>query len=52
MVESRCTWDGLVDGLAATELTLDELRELDSAASQTTVHGARYPEELEKMTGR
>ena len=39
-------------GAAAIELTLDDLREIDSAASQITVHGARYPEELEKMTGR
>jgi len=39
-------------GAAAIELTLADLREIDSAASQITVHGARYPEELEKMTGR
>ena len=39
-------------GAAAIELTLDDLREIDRAASQITVHGARYPEELEKMTGR
>ena len=39
-------------GAAAIELTLDDLREIDSAASQITVQGARYPEELEKMTGR
>jgi len=39
-------------GAAATELTLADLREIDSAASQIMVHGARYPEELEKMTGR
>ena len=38
-------------GAAAIELTLDDLREIDSAASQITVHGARYPEELEKRTG-
>ncbi len=39
-------------GAAAIELTSDDLREIDSAASQITVHGARYPEELMKMTGR
>ncbi|MGD0950405.1 MAG: aldo/keto reductase [Candidatus Binatia bacterium] len=39
-------------GAAAVELTYDDLREIDSAASQITVHGARYPEELMKMTGR
>ena len=37
---------------AAIELTADDLREIDSAASKITVHGARYPEQLEKMTGR
>jgi aryl-alcohol dehydrogenase-like predicted oxidoreductase len=39
-------------GAAAVELTSDDLREIDSAASKITVHGARYPERLEKMTGR
>ena len=39
-------------GAAAIELTADDLREIDSAASKITVHGARYPERLEKMTGR
>lgn len=34
------------------ELTPDELREIESAASKLTVHGARYPEHLEKLTGR
>jgi aryl-alcohol dehydrogenase-like predicted oxidoreductase len=37
---------------AAIELTPDDLREIDRAASQVTVHGARYPEQLERMTGR
>jgi len=37
---------------AAVELTSDELREIDRAASQVTVQGARYPEHLEKMSGR
>jgi len=39
-------------GAAAVELTSDDLREIDSAASKITVQGARYPEQLEKMTGR
>jgi aryl-alcohol dehydrogenase-like predicted oxidoreductase len=39
-------------GAAALELTADDLREIDGAASEIKVHGARYPEHLEKMTGR
>ena len=39
-------------GAAAIELTSEDLREIDQAASQVTVHGARYPEQLERMTGR
>jgi aryl-alcohol dehydrogenase-like predicted oxidoreductase len=39
-------------GAAAIELTAEDLREIDDAASQVTVHGARYPEKLEQMTGR
>jgi len=39
-------------GAAAIELTPEDLREIDSAASQITVHGARYPEAFETMTGR
>ena len=39
-------------GAAAIELTPDDLREIDSVASKITVHGARYPEKLEQMTGR
>src|SRR2546427_2878716 len=38
-------------GAAAIELTSDDLREIDSAASNITVAGARYPEELERRTG-
>jgi hypothetical protein len=30
----------------------DGLREIDSAASKTTVQGDRCPEQLERMTGR
>jgi aryl-alcohol dehydrogenase-like predicted oxidoreductase len=39
-------------GAASVELTPDDLREIDSAASKITVQGARYPEKLEQMTGR
>jgi aryl-alcohol dehydrogenase-like predicted oxidoreductase len=39
-------------GAAGVELTSDDLRDIDSAASKITVLGARYPERLEKMTGR
>ncbi len=39
-------------GAAAIELTANDLREIDSAASNITVQGARYPEKLEQMTGR
>jgi len=39
-------------GGAAVELALDDLREIGSAASKITVQGARYPEELERLTYR
>jgi aryl-alcohol dehydrogenase-like predicted oxidoreductase len=39
-------------GAVTVELTSDDLREIDSAASKITVQGARYPENLEQMTGR
>jgi aryl-alcohol dehydrogenase-like predicted oxidoreductase len=39
-------------GALAVELTPEDLREIDSAASKITVLGARYPERLEQMTGR
>src|SRR6516165_6591895 len=35
-------------GAIDVELTNDDLREIESAASQITVQGARYPEQLEK----
>jgi aryl-alcohol dehydrogenase-like predicted oxidoreductase len=38
-------------GAVAVELTPDDLGEIESAASQIEVQGARYPEELERMTG-
>jgi len=37
-------------GAADIELTADDLREIESAASKITVEGARYPEKLERMT--
>ena len=39
-------------GAAALELTPEDLREIDRAASQIEVQGARYPENLEQLTGR
>jgi aryl-alcohol dehydrogenase-like predicted oxidoreductase len=39
-------------GAAAIELTPDDLRDIENAASGIAVQGARYPEELERMTGR
>jgi aryl-alcohol dehydrogenase-like predicted oxidoreductase len=39
-------------GAAAVQLTPDDLREIESAASKIAVQGARYPEKLEQMTGR
>jgi aryl-alcohol dehydrogenase-like predicted oxidoreductase len=38
-------------GAAAVELSSDDLRDIDTAASKITVQGARYPEKLERMTG-
>ena len=34
------------------ELTPEDLREIENAASKIEVQGARYPEKLEQMTGR
>ena len=39
-------------GAAAVTLTPDDLREIDRAASEITVHGERYPEHLQQMVGR
>jgi aryl-alcohol dehydrogenase-like predicted oxidoreductase len=39
-------------GAVSLELTLQDLRDIDDAASKITVQGARYPEKLEQMTGR
>jgi aryl-alcohol dehydrogenase-like predicted oxidoreductase len=44
----------LEENLAAVaiELTPDDLRAIDRAASEITVHGARYPEKLQQMINR
>jgi aryl-alcohol dehydrogenase-like predicted oxidoreductase len=39
-------------GAASVELTPEDLRDIESAASRLTLQGARYPEHLERMTGR
>jgi aryl-alcohol dehydrogenase-like predicted oxidoreductase len=39
-------------GAVSVELTPDDLRDIENAASKITVQGARYPEKLEQMTGR
>jgi len=39
-------------GAQAVELTPDDLREIESAASRITVQGARYPEHIERMSNR
>jgi aryl-alcohol dehydrogenase-like predicted oxidoreductase len=39
-------------GAAAVELTADDLREIDEAASKITIEGPRYTEEQAKMVGR
>ena len=39
-------------GAAAVELTAEDLRQIDNAASKIAVQGARYPEELQKLVGR
>ena len=39
-------------GAVSVDLTPEDLRDIDSAASKITVQGARYPEKLEQMTGR
>ena len=39
-------------GAVVVELTPDDLREIDNTTSQITVQGARYPENLNRLTGR
>ena len=38
-------------GAMQVELTPDDLREIENAAAKITVQGARYPEELDRVTG-
>jgi aryl-alcohol dehydrogenase-like predicted oxidoreductase len=39
-------------GAAAVELTPDDLRDIENAASKIRVQGARYPEHIERMSNR
>ncbi len=39
-------------GGASIELTPDDLREINAASDKITLHGARYPEHLQKLVGR
>ena len=39
-------------GAVDVELTDDDLREIDSAASKIKIIGSRYPENIEQVTGR
>jgi aryl-alcohol dehydrogenase-like predicted oxidoreductase len=39
-------------GAASVQLTPEDLRELEGAASKITVQGARYPDQLQKLVGR
>lgn len=39
-------------GAAGIAFTADDLLEIENASSQITIHGNRYPEHLEKLTGR
>jgi aryl-alcohol dehydrogenase-like predicted oxidoreductase len=39
-------------GAISIDLTSDDLRDIDNAASRIAVQGDRYPEKLEQMTGR
>jgi aryl-alcohol dehydrogenase-like predicted oxidoreductase len=39
-------------GAVDVELTPHDLREIESAAAEITVQGARYPDQLERLTGR
>jgi aryl-alcohol dehydrogenase-like predicted oxidoreductase len=39
-------------GAAAVQLTPGDLRDIDLAATEISVHGARYPEHLQRLVGR
>ena len=44
----------LEENLGASNVTLsaDDLSRIEAALSRITVHGARYPEQLQKLVGR
>jgi len=39
-------------GAAKVELTADDLRQIDEATSKLTVHGERYPENMQRLVNR
>jgi diketogulonate reductase-like aldo/keto reductase len=39
-------------GAARVNLTVDDLREIDNAASKITVQGDRYPEQMQRLINR
>jgi aryl-alcohol dehydrogenase-like predicted oxidoreductase len=39
-------------GAAAVELSAGDLQEIQAAADQIPIEGARYPEDMERQTGR
>ena len=39
-------------GAVSVKLSAGDLREIESASSEIKVQGARYPEHLERITGR
>lgn len=39
-------------GATAIELTPDDVRDIEAAASKISIHGARYPEHIEQMSNR
>jgi aryl-alcohol dehydrogenase-like predicted oxidoreductase len=39
-------------GAASVQLTAEDLRDIQAAVSRIDVHGARYPEHLQKLVGR
>ena len=39
-------------GAARVDLTVDDLREIDSAASKINVQGDRYPEQMQRLINR
>jgi aryl-alcohol dehydrogenase-like predicted oxidoreductase len=39
-------------GAVAVELSSEDLRDIENALTRVTIHGGRYPEDLEQKTGR